>query len=156
MQVGGFLAVRRHSVLYILKHQHSPLGSHVCFLFSSLRTCIPTHHNFPPLRCITGLSLVSSSNSALVFSAAQGNSGVPLACRSLGSGLLFLCGCRILWEWLWFNGSANHSWPLNPWCPTGETLTNCIWAYSGRDQYPRFLGWKCHWLLQTYSFDPFK
>lgn len=53
---------------------------------------------------------------------AQRDGGVPLACWSLGPRFLFLCGCRIFWKWLWFNGSANHSWPLNSRCPTGEEL----------------------------------
>lgn len=62
------------------------------------------------------------------FSVAQGNCGISLACWSVGPGLLFLCGCRILWKWLWFNGSADHSWPLNSRCPTGKKLGICVWA----------------------------
>lgn len=51
---------------------------------------------------------------------AQGDGGVPLARRPLGTGLLLLRGCRILWERLRPHGPANHSRPSHSRCSTGE------------------------------------
>lgn len=117
-------------------------------------SCLQIHsssiHHLAPSPCLlhgpcllfsTGWSVLLSVK-LMVLSLAQGDCGVPLACRSLGPGLLFLRGCRIFWKWLWFNGSANHSWPLDSRCPTGEKLQRnlCLGLFGER---PRAQGRNC-------------